>query len=123
MKKYWDLFSQISQLTHAGVLNWHEVDCQAHARQISKSWRVLRQFEAPFNYHGRPTTLICVEKPIYLDEDYLFPYEDRTCELLILDNEELLEEVAEPSIRWYWLKGLGSAIADACNRAAIPQQA
>ncbi len=123
MKKHWDLFNEISQLTRAGALNWREVDRLAHARQIAKPGRIIRQFETTFSFNGHPATLVCIEKRIYIDEDYLFPFEDITAECLILGNDEVMEKVAEPLVPWYWLKGLAASVANASKRLVIPQQA
>lgn len=123
MNKYWQLYEELLLKTQTGALQWQEIPRQKHRAQIAEPWTVIRQFEAPFFFNDKLTILLCIERRIFVDEDYIFPYVDRTCELLIVMGETLLERVAASNVPWYRLRGFANQVAKTCNRVVIPQQA
>ncbi|WP_374581833.1 hypothetical protein [Pseudoduganella sp.] len=122
MNKYLDLVEDILERTYKGSLHWQQVANDKHAQQISEPWNVIRQFEATFPFNGEPATLLCVEKRVYIYE-YLFPHEDRMCELLILSGGEIIKTVGAPFLPWYWLSKFGDIIAKVCEVPAVPKLA
>lgn len=119
MKSSLELMDDIFVATHKGALAWHRVANEKHAQQIYEPWNVMRQFETAFTFNGNAATLICVEKRVYIYE-YLFPHEDRMCELLILVDGEVVRKIGPPFLPWYWLSKFGDRIAKACNKPVQP---
>lgn len=118
MNKYLGLVEDILNETYEHKLNWEQVPICANAALIQEPWNVIRQFQAPYSYNGLPATLICVEKRIYVDEDYFFPYSDYMCELLIVQNGRVVELIAPPKLPWFWLKKFIEVILECKARAA-----
>jgi hypothetical protein len=123
MNRYLKLASEVIDSTWKGKLDWHQVPNEIHAQLISEPWNVMRQFQTPYVFEGSPATLICVEKLKYLDEEYLFPYKDRMCELLILVDGKVVERITPPKLPWFWLSKFADAIVRAKDAARVPAQA
>jgi hypothetical protein len=122
MNKYLDLVHDILEGTQNGSLRWKQVDNEKNAQYIREPSNVIRQFETPFSFNGTPTTLVCVESRFYID-DYLFPHEDRRCELIVLAGKEVIEHLAPPFLPWFWLNNFADIIAAANNQGAVPNLA
>ncbi|WP_342117713.1 hypothetical protein [Pseudoduganella sp. OTU4001] len=118
MNKYLDFIEDILDGTYDGSLKWHPVPKEKHAKQINEPWNIMRQFEAPITFEGSPAKLICVEKRMYID-DYLFPHEDRMCELMVISNDEVVKKIGPPILPWYWLSKFADKIAEAIGTPAV----
>lgn len=122
MNRYLDFVDDILNGTYDGSLKWHQVPNEKHAKRIYEPWNVMRQFEAPFTFEGKPASLICVEKRMFID-DYLFPHEDRMCELMVISDDKVVKKIGPPFLPWFWLSKFADKIAKAINTPAVPKLA